>query len=195
MQSKCFKMSWKSLLFQMIESLFSCCLRIKICLILRTGDFRLEKTSKMYLIWFIQGLKSAQRNMCMCLSFSKASRRRKLLLHGFTYSTGKNFLFPKLNPLCATASKKPSQPAFSNVAWAFFILPDPFSSCPGVSPIEEFALYKLPFLGVCHLVPSRVQPIRGSPEGDEGEGCWGFILHGFLSFPFTAGVVTTLCPR
>ena len=108
----------------------------------------------MYLIWFTRGLKSAQRNMCMCLSFSKASRRRKLLLHGFTYSTRKNFLFPK----CVTASKKPSQTALSNVAWALFILPDPFSSCPGVSPIKEFALYKLPFLGLCHLVPSRVQP-------------------------------------
>ena len=30
----------------MIESLFSCCLRIKICLILRTGDFPARKDFK-----------------------------------------------------------------------------------------------------------------------------------------------------
>ena len=127
----------------------------------------------MYLIWFTRGLKSAQRNMCMCLSFSKASRRRKLLLHGFTYSTRKNFLFPK----CVTASKKPSQTALSNVAWALFILPDPFSSCPGVSPIKEFALYKLPFLGLCHLVLMPSWRRMDTWAGAESTMTWRLCEH------------------
>ena len=99
----------------MIESLFSCCLRLKICFILRTGDFPARKDLKnvSYLVYPGSEVSSKEH---VYVSISQRLPRGENLLHGFTYSTRKNFLLPKLNLLYVTASKKPSQPAPSDVA-------------------------------------------------------------------------------
>lgn len=89
--------------------------------------------------------------------FPQASPEEKTVAMDLHTQPGRNF-----SSLNVTASKKPSQ-ALSNVTELYSSVRS-ILYFPGVSPIKEFALYKLPFLGLLHLVPSRVQPNRGHQQ-------------------------------